>query len=136
MTAADDLVTLKTGDAQTTFYFPGCSVSRVLAKNNQIISLPGRTKGYDRLQFTDRFRLIGNWYDYPAGTYDGKTAFKRMIDFMSAITSTREKMSFTWKSGSDTDGPHTVMIGAVNIDKDSGDGKRIAYVIELDRVTD
>jgi len=138
---SDDHVTLKSADGET-FYFPAVSVSRVLAKNNQVISLPGRTKGYDRLQFTDRFRLIGNWHDYPEGKYDGRTAFARMIAFMRIITEDRRKMVFTWYSKNqfagamEVDGPHQVMVGAVNLDKNSGEGKIMSYVIELDRITD
>jgi len=137
---ADDHATLTAPDG-TKFYFPAVSVSRIIAKNNTVISLPGRTKGYDRLQFTDKFRLIGNWHDYPAGTYDGKTAFQRMKDLVEYVTGDRRKMTFAWYSTNqytgqqEIDGPHSVMIGGLNIDKDGGSGKMMPYVIDLDRIT-
>jgi len=137
----DDIATLTDADG-TTFYFPAVSVTRIIVKNNTVISLPGKTKGYDRLKFTDKFRLVGNWHDYPAGTYDGKTAFKRMIDLVALMTSDRRKLTFSWystnqfTSAKETDGPHDVMIGGLNIDKNGGDGKIMPYVIDLDRITD
>ncbi len=137
----DDHATL-TDATGTVFYFPAVSVTRIIAKNNTVLSLPGRTKGYDRLQFTDKFRLVGNWHDYPAGTYDGRTAFKRMIDLVAIVTSDRRKLTFSWYStnkftgATETDGPHQVMIGGLNIDKNGGEGKIMPYVIELDRITD
>lgn len=136
----DDHATLTTAEGDK-FYFPSVAVTRVIAKNNQVISLPGQTKGYDRLQFTDKFRLVGNWHDYPAGQYDGRTAFARMKALVELVTGDRRKLAFTWYSTNqyggevETDGPHQVMIGAVNIDKNPGEGKIMPYVIELDRVT-
>lgn len=137
---ADDHATLTTPDNDV-FYFPSVSVTRVIVKNNQVISLPGQTKGYDRLQFTDKFRLVGNWHDYPAGTYDGRTSFARMKAIVALVTSDQRKCTFTWYStnqytgATETDGPHQVMIGAINLDKNAGEGKVMPYVIELDRVT-
>jgi len=141
MTATDDHVTLETADG-VKFYFPAVSVSRIFGEENTVISLPGRTVGYDYLRFTDKFRLIGNWHDYPPGTYDGKTAFTRMKDFLNVVTTDKRKLKFTWYSTNqftgltETDGPHQVMVGGLNIEKNSGEGKMMAYVIDLDRVTD
>jgi len=125
----------------TTFYFPAASVSRVLAKNNTVISLPSKVKGFDRLIFTDKFRLVGNWHDDLAGEYDSKTAFSRLDRLMVIVTTDNRPMSFVWKSTSrisgtvETSGPHQVMISGANFDKNGGEGTMIPYVLEIDRIT-
>lgn len=136
----DDNVILTSADG-TAFYFPGVSVSRVLAKNNTVISLPSKVKGFDRLIFTDKFRLVGNWHDDTAGEYGGLSAFMRLDLLMRIVTTDNRPMAFSWKSQNrstgavEVSGPHQVMISGANFDKNGGEGTMIPYVIELDRIT-
>lgn len=136
----DDKVTLTAADGSV-FYFPSCAVSRVLAKNNTVISLPGKTKGYDRLIFTDKFRLVGNWHDDTKSEYDGLSAFLRLDKLMRIVTTDNRAMSLKWTSTNrvtsqtETSGPHQVMISGANFDKNPGEGTIIPYVIEFDRIT-
>lgn len=126
----DKNVTITTPADGQVYYFPGCHVYRGLDKTLQEIPLPKESQGLDLLMSTDGFRVTGVWKDDETGQYDGKTAFRRYIDFVAYAKTVGKGMTFSWSSGPDTE-TLNVMVRGLDFDKDSGDGKIVSYNIDL-----